>query len=82
MRCSLHSVDDYSTAWVGTLRASAVSLPCLSALVFDFRATTARLAVRLCDGAATVGVVLSNDPDTHVDCFGRKWCGIELGSVE
>jgi hypothetical protein len=34
----------------------------------------------LCYCAATVGVVLSNDPDAHIDCIGETLCEMELGS--
>lgn len=68
-----------STAWVGARRASAISLPCLSSLVLNFGTAASGFAFTLCNNAATVGVVLSNDPDAHIDCIGEMLCGIGLG---
>lgn len=60
-----------STAWVGAHSTPAVSLPCLGSLVLDLGAAASGFAFTLCDYAATVGVVLSNDPDAHIDCIGE-----------
>lgn len=70
-------LEKTSTAWVGAHSAPAVSLPCLGSLVHDIGAAASGFAFTLCDYAATVGVVLSNDPDAHVDGIGER---IELGS--
>lgn len=70
-------LEKISTAWVGAHSATAVSLPCLGSLVHDIGAAASWFAFTFCDYAATVGVVLSNDPNAHVDCIGER---IELGS--
>lgn len=62
-------VGNSSTGRVGALGSPTVVFPFLSALILDSRAATSRLAMCLPDGALTVGVVLSNDPNAHVDCF-------------
>ena len=56
-----------SMAGIGARRAPAISLPCLSSLIFNLRAAASGFAFTLCNYAATVGVVLSNDPDAHID---------------
>lgn len=68
-------LEKISIARIRAYGTPAVSLPCLSSLVYDFRAAASGLAFTLCNYAATVGVVLSNDPDAHIDCVGAMLCG-------
>lgn len=51
-------------------------------MVYNFRAAASGFAFTLCNYAATVGVVLSNDPDAHIDRIGEMLCEIELGGCK